>query len=278
MRRIAAGIVAAIGIAGATMAADLPKRHQEPVFVPPPPPPPPMWTGFHVGMKMGYGFNASRQHIDSIRYEAGLPTLLSEIWSYQGPKWAGFQGGGQIGYDYQWANFVVGAQADIMGTNMSGSSWGVGPAFPGRFFALDGRTSISVPWYGTVRGRAGYLVTPTILVYATGGLAYGGVKNHQYYLDSDADVGIADRNKTRIGYTVGGGVEWMFMPHMSLTGEYRYTDLGGGWSRPDARGRSFNIAEITPGLPIIEQPPVLKSFTVPNADFHSFLMGVNYHF
>ncbi|WP_457798213.1 outer membrane protein [Methylocystis sp. S23] len=276
MRNLAAGIAAVMAMAGPAMAADLPKRHQEPIFTPPPPPPPPMWTGFHLGMKMGYGFNASRQHIDSMRFEGGLPTPISEAWSYPGPSWAGFQGGGEVGYDYQWSNFVVGVETDILGTNMSGGSWGVGPIYPGANFAWDGRTDISVPWYGTARGRVGYLVSPTFLVYATGGLAYGGVKRQQYFLDSDADIGFGRRQSTSLGYTAGAGAEWMVAPNWSLKGEYRYTDLGGGWSRPDAAGRALNIAEITPG--IAAQPPVFKSWSVPNADFHSFLVGVSYHF
>ncbi|WP_442755934.1 outer membrane protein [Methylocystis sp. JAN1] len=276
MRKLAAGIASAIAIAGAAAAADLPKRDQEPAFAPPVPPPSPIWTGFHAGMKMGYGFNASRQHIDSLRFEDGMPTPLSEIWSYPGPAWAGFQGGGEVGYDYQWGRFVVGVETDIIGTNMSGDSWGVGPVIPGKNFAWDGRTGISVPWYGTVRGRLGYLVTPAILVYATGGLAYGGVKHHQYFADSDADIGMADRNSTNIGYTAGVGAEWMFMRNWSLKGEYRYTDLGSGWSSPSGSGRAFNIAEITPG--IAAQPAVFKSWSVPNADFHSFLLGVSFHF
>ncbi len=275
MRKVAVALAVTIAMTGGSMAADLPKKDREPIFVAPPPPPP-MWTGFHVGVKMGYGFNASRQHIDSMRFEDGIATPISEVWSYNGPAWAGFQGGGQVGYDYQWGRFVAGVETDILGTNMSGGSWGVGPVYPGKNFAWDGRTGISVPWYGTARGRVGYLVSPTLLVFGSGGLAYGEVKRTQSYVDSDADVGAAARRSVSVGYTAGGGAEWMFMPNVSVTGEYRYTNLGGGWSKPSASGRAFNIAEITPGL--AAQPAVFKSWSVPNADFHSLLIGVNYHF
>jgi outer membrane immunogenic protein len=114
----------------------------------------------------------------------------------------GVIGGGQIGYNYQWGpSFVLGVEADIQGTGIRGTSHGVGGGF-----GLDGvnvvdqtasktvsgktdtwrqvvnlttygaaTVNTGVNWLGTVRGRIGYLWTPTLLVYATGGLTYGGV-------------------------------------------------------------------------------------------------------
>ena len=72
--------------------------------------------------------------------------------------------------------------------------------------------NLSLPWFGTVRGRAGYLVTPTLLLYGTAGFAYGGVDAFQ-------------RSDTCTGWTAGGGVEWLFAPHWSAKVEYLYVDL-----------------------------------------------------
>ena len=100
--------------------------------------------------------------------------------------------------------------------------------------ALDW-TSSRVNWYGTVRGRLGFLFTPTLLVYGTGGLAYGGVNttvNHNTLMVSfpltsqGLAPGSASFSDTRVGWTAGGGLEWMFMPNWSAKVEYLYTDLG----------------------------------------------------
>ena len=63
-----------------------------------------------------------------------------------------------------------------------------------------------------MRGRVGYLITPTLLIYGTGGFAYGQVSAFGF-------------NTTPTGWTAGGGVEWMFAPHWSAKAEYLYVDL-----------------------------------------------------
>ena len=133
-------------------------------------------------------------------------------------KQKGFIGGGQIGYNLQLgSNVVVGIEADIQGSDIHGSgsnsgsstdsfaargftfsksaigpnfaesltaAWG-NPVFNRSAFGTDD-ISARVDWLGTVRARAGYLITPNFLIYATGGLAYGGVKaSGNYSLDTD---------------------------------------------------------------------------------------------
>jgi len=102
----------------------------------------------------------------------------------------GFIGGGQIGYAYLWGDrVVIGLEADIQGASISGTgaflSGGVDalisvPAQPPapqtvRAVVCGGAVSAGVDWLGTVRGRAGLLAAPTLLGYATGGLADGGL-------------------------------------------------------------------------------------------------------
>jgi len=116
---------------------------------------------------------------------------------------SGYVGGGQIGYNYVWGSrFLIGFEADIQGSGIRGgsrtagiggnnysSSFNVfvpycteceGLLYDGRSVLNSnsvGTTSVNagVYWLGTVRGRVGYLATPTLLVFATGGLTYGGV-------------------------------------------------------------------------------------------------------
>jgi outer membrane immunogenic protein len=84
-------------------------------------------------------------------------------------------------------------------------------------------------WFGTVRGRFGVTVTPTVLAYVTGGLAYGEVKS---------DLGVAGTNcltpvsalfgnsTTKAGWTVGGGLEGQIVGNWTAKVEYLYIDLG----------------------------------------------------
>jgi outer membrane immunogenic protein len=82
-------------------------------------------------------------------------------------------------------------------------------------------------WFGTVRGRLGVTVTPDLLLYGTGGLAYG-------HVDASANfvaplVGLATPasvSETKAGWTAGAGAEWMFARNWSAKLEYLYVDLG----------------------------------------------------
>ena len=88
-------------------------------------------------------------------------------------------------------------------------------------------------YLGTVRGRAGFLLMPPLLAYLTGGLAYGGASSNTTLAESvDGPCGAAtsrpcmDRLRAAVGLDVGGGVEYMFVPHWTVKAEYLYYDLG----------------------------------------------------
>jgi outer membrane immunogenic protein len=271
---------------GAALAADLPTRKGPPVL-PPPPPPPPMWTGFYLGLNAGGTWaNSNLQTIgvgpvavDPFWANNGPLYLAGYQSNYLGAFAAaasaggvnagnngGFIGGGQIGYNWQFYNsFVAGIEADIQGIASSSTSRTVvssAPVFPGLVpetglcnvatcgDAFTGVTSARgrLEYLGTVRGRLGWLFTPTLLVYGTGGLAYGGVSlnsstvvsaNPYYWspgggvaLPSYAtawmpsSVGGVNFANTQVGWTAGGGLEWMFWPNWSAKVEYLYYDLG----------------------------------------------------
>jgi outer membrane immunogenic protein len=95
--------------------------------------------------------------------------------------------------------------------------------------------SKSLDYLGTVRGRIGYLISPALLIYGTGGFAYGGanlslnVAQLGYNQNVNYDTispGYTSISQTRVGWTAGGGLEWMFMPNWSAKAEYLYYDLG----------------------------------------------------
>ena len=105
--------------------------------------------------------------------------------------------------------------------------------------------------FGTVRARAGYLVTPTLLAYVTGGLAYGqtNVNAAMFSVDTAGvvppETGGTSYGSVHAGWTAGAGVEWMFLPNWSAKLEYLYYDLGApplgmtgiGYSRAQAPAR-----------------------------------------
>ena len=147
----------------------------------------------------------------------------------------GVVGGGQIGYNWQTQNWVWGLEADIQGTDEKGGrnfTCPLGVCTPplGGFNALvllgppvPVALSQKIDWFGTVRGRAGVLVSPTVLLYATGGLAYGGVNTSE-------TIGVVpvsfSNTDTRVGYTVGVGVEGVISGNWTAKLEYLWVDLG----------------------------------------------------
>ena len=159
-----------------------------------------------------------------------------------GAKQSGFIGGGQVGYNWQVGSWLYGVETDFQGLtkDVNGSIATVNsgvPGFPGEAFTSTTSVSKSLDYFGTLRARFGYLLTPGFLVYGTGGLAYGGV--HASTSISQADTGIvgaawerwgtvraASISQTRAGWTAGAGVEMQLGPRWTAKAEYLYYDLG----------------------------------------------------
>ncbi|WP_409568274.1 outer membrane protein [Methylobacterium sp. E-041] len=192
------------GLASAE-AADLPRR------APPPPPPVPpafTWTGFYAGVNAGYAFRESGKGFTDPTY--GTVT--------GGAAKGGFAGGGQVGYNYQLtpgSGFVVGVEADIQGTAFAKAD----AAYLGTVPYASVRPSLD--YFGTVRGRVGYTFD-RVLIYGTGGFAYGGGSASA----NAAAYPYALPDTTRTGYAVGGGIEYAFTDRISAKIEALYLDLG----------------------------------------------------
>lgn len=127
---------------------------------------------------------------------------------------AGLTGGGQVGCNWQMNAFVLGGEADIQYTGLDGSR-----------DALVGTTTIHEDfrsrWLATFRGRLGWLINPSMLIYGTGGLAGANVDTTDSWGSSSVSV-----STTRAGWTIGSGLEWMFAPQWSVKAEYLYVNLG----------------------------------------------------
>ncbi len=242
------------------------------------------WTGVYLGLNAG-GVMGSRQNVatsglDTYDYpgtgvgDAFASSALSSIGLGGN---SGFIGGGQIGYNYQIDNVVAGLEADFQGATAGGG----GAASGASYDPVSAVAPISVTRahanlvnFGTVRARAGYLVTPTLLAFVTGGLAYS-----QTYVDTalfsvdgsgqvNPGVGSASYGSIHSGWTAGAGVEWMFWPRWSAKLEYLYYDIGAPSLGMTGIGYTFGGSPV--GAALVTTTPPRFSGSIVRA-------GVNYH-
>ncbi len=187
----------------AVMAADLGVRRPVPAPMMAPVAPPVTWTGCYVGGNIGAAFGH-----ESVDTPFGSGSTDN----------TGFAGGGQVGCDYDFAGgWVIGIRDMFDGTtNHHSRTIGGGP-LAGGVVDFDNR------WFDTLTGRVGYSWLPNWLLYAQGGAAWA---HTETTVTNFAGVQLADTSKTRTGWTVGGGVEWMFYPHWSAFVEGNYMDFG----------------------------------------------------
>ena len=196
------------------------------------------WSGLYLGLNSGYAWSADNATTFNYVGSGGGFVALSAAGALPAGfdlSSNGFMGGAQIGYNYQINDKLVAG----IETDLEGMAVGVGAA---NWFAASPITYVqgvrSQHSFGTVRGRAGFLVTPTLLVFGTGGLAYGEADlSAAWFSPSRAPVLNAGGSAygyqdMRTGWTGGGGVEWMFLPKWSAKVECLYYDLGAATTPP----------------------------------------------
>src|SRR5712672_1818254 len=203
------------------------------------------WSGWYGGLNAGWvGGSGSVSNDASIVSTSSIPAnaqaMASGATNTAGTS-SGFIGGGQFGYNYQFSHlFVAGFEADIQG--LSGAhkrSSSAIPLLPGEGEGIvpvvtNSTTTRDLSYLGTLRARIGVLAVPSFLLYATGGLAYGGVKSDTTIAQSVTNTGrpppsmltLGSFSGTRVGYVVGGGGEWMLSANWSAKLEYLHYDLG----------------------------------------------------
>ena len=222
----------------AALAADLPIRRAPPPYVAVPVF---TWTGFYVGANAGYIFGddstiTTTGNNGPVTGPGALFNTTNNIRVNSvrlNPE--GFTGGGQIGYNYQFGSFVLGLEADAAYTDykQTGTFFGSRPAAAG--FAASTFTT-DLGFLGTVRGRVGYAFD-RLLVYGTGGFAYGTVENSALFYTPGTGTSVlqfaGNRSKIETGYAAGGGVEYAlagfnFFGSSAVTvkAEALYYDLG----------------------------------------------------
>jgi outer membrane immunogenic protein len=159
------------------------------------------WTGVYIGANGGGGWGTSRHD----------PTTGMSTGDF---KTSGGIGGFTAGYNWQTGSFVWGFETDIDLADIKGSTHCPNPAFT---------CSTGDSWLGTARGRLGWTVTPNLLLYGTGGAAYGDISATV----TPANVGTTGtQSATKTGWAAGGGIEWMFYRNWTAKVEYLRVDLG----------------------------------------------------
>ena len=257
---------------GVAMAADM----TTPFYKAPPPVAVDIWNGFYGGANAGIGLSRNPTNDTTALPGFPAPQFDSGIFSHA-PMGGVF--GLQAGWNWHVAPaWVLGIETDWQWQNSSETvcTYACLPAStPPALLSITDQESMK--WFGTTRGRIGWLTPGGSLLYATGGVAYGRVEQNltvtgDTFFAAGPSVA-ASFSQTKVGWTAGAGIETPVAPRWTLKAEYLYVDLG-----------SFNNAFSTPLSALAMGPgnfaPATTAVTTSSAYLHEHIirLGVNYHF
>ena len=182
------------------------------------------WTGFYIGGQAGYAYGDNHG-----AYNLSTPSGVvgSDALSHDAQ---GVIFGAHVGYNHQFDNFVAGLEGSVDGTSLiKRETIGASDANSDNAVLTS---LVQSDIQGAMRARAGYAFG-RFLPFAAGGLAIGSFGTQSDLASSNAALGLYDgfatkglQWTTRVGWTVGGGVEWAVNNNWSIRGEYRYSDFG----------------------------------------------------
>lgn len=184
------------------------------------------WTGFYGGINAGFKFSGD----DDVHTEGQAAPNIANIAGGARPGFVplnrnGFIGGGQIGYNYQFGQFVAGIETDIDYTDFRDNR-SVTTAQLVTGLPLNNTFSSRLNFLGTVRGRLGFAYDHS-LFYATGGLAYGETKQHIDMFGPTGNLQFSgDQSQVKVGFAVGAGMEQAITNNLTVKAEYLFFDLG----------------------------------------------------
>ena len=203
--------VSVTALMGTAFAADL---------IPPPPPVPIFtWTGVYLGGQIGYGWGSGNLNYSGFDQVTGTALATSV-----GGTPSGVVGGAHVGYQYQINQWVLGLEGSVDGTGLTNTAVAAFAEGTG----VTASTTATVQ--GSIRGKLG-IAWDRALIYATGGVAFGGFDTSF----SVANPGTLTRvpffagdgvSTTRVGWTVGGGVQYAVTDNWWVFAEYRYSNFG----------------------------------------------------
>jgi outer membrane immunogenic protein len=270
---LASFAAASLGLAfgASALAADLGNQAPAPIYTKAPPAPILIWNGFYVGGNAGWIDRDGGQVVGTPIANDGTS---GAAFPYAGlaaagatgnlDRGQGFLGGVQAGYNWQVnPNWVLGLEADFDGASLHGdtniAALTPAPGFPTFPFASSINANQSLDYFGTLRARVGFVPIGPLMIYGTGGLAYGKPTENVTVNELITPAGgcpacnvgalTIDSSSTRVGWTAGGGLEWMFAPHWSVKAEGLYYDLGtasasGTLIIPNSGGTNFETTGV----------------------------------
>ena len=191
------------------------------------------WSGFYVGVNVGWGWGKPTGDLGEFAQTVGIVGAVQDarIPGSLDIKPDGAIGGSQIGVNWQTGVIVFGLETDIQasGIREERSFTIAGPGFP--FLPAQITAEERIRWFGTARARFGVTPVERALLYVTGGFAYGSVESSARIAFSfpgggfDGDFS-GGRSGTKTGWTAGGGFEYAWDNNWSVKAEYLYIDLG----------------------------------------------------
>ena len=223
------------------LAADMPLK------APPPPAPIYSWTGWYVGLNAGGAWTKTDVTANADPTGWLFETPFINASGSRTINGSSFIGGVQAGYNWQNGNYVVGFEADADWLNANGTSFITQPVPANVCHCVGGSMTQSAgeTFFATARPRVG-LVFDRTLVFATGGVAIAQVNSADSHTGVPPVTQSTSTSTTRMGWTVGGGLEYALWTNFSLKAEYLYADLG-SWtdttpSFPCCAGTSINFS------------------------------------
>jgi outer membrane immunogenic protein len=253
-RILAIAVAVATGLGFRATAADLPAvpLYKAPAVAADP------WTGFYGGLSLGARQSSANWTTTSIpsipASPPGTPVFLSIPAGSPDPSTqsASFDSlsvrfGGYLGYSWHFAPaWVAGVEGDLAWADSSKTIAGIPGTYGPSIAIAEGAgaqattpgpdtTTVREKWDDGIRGRLGYLLTPSLLLYGTGGVSWIRVDatancvffaNGGPFCNDPPHPTSETASATRTGWTVGGGLEAALTPRWLLRGEYRFADYG----------------------------------------------------
>jgi outer membrane immunogenic protein len=247
-------IIAGVALASSfSVAADM--SEPAPVYSKAPVIPAASWTGFYLGA--GVGLRSTNVNEQTLSATEGGSSLMTAVecqtllcGGAQPLDNTAFRFAPYFGYNWQvLPQWLVGLEGDV-GFGSRTSTYNGVPLPGAGLFNGEGNVAgdsftVKSSWDASARARVGYLVTPGFLIYATGGPAWQQVEatstcgaNNFFVCGTGFFAPTVTDSTTKLGWTIGGGIETLAWGHWLVRGELRYSDFG-AISNTDIRSASF---------------------------------------
>ena len=210
------------------------------------------WSGAYIGVNGGYGGGDPRSTLSGDLDQGGGSGVVNSLFNLDSihdntvplsNNKSGAFGGLQIGINWQPdPKWLIGIETDIQISAVKGSATVTAPPGSPSSAVFSLSSNPGLPWFGTLRGRFGFLLTDQLLVFGTGGLAYGETSASSVITDignglstglptvltcNPAVVCLAgSQSRLSAGWAAGGGVEFAAWRNVTFKLEYLHIDLG----------------------------------------------------